>query len=70
MRKMFELGLVVATFCVVTGCAASAEEEETVEASSSEIINGQIDFGHPAVAAIRWQVSTAQGTGSDRKSVV
>lgn len=64
MRKMFELGLVVATFFVMTGCAATAEEEDTVEASSSEIVNGQIDFGHAAVAAIRWQVSSPQGSGS------
>ncbi len=63
MRKMIELGLVVATLCAMTGCAFDSSQEEAVGGTSSEIVNGQIDFGHPAVAAIHWQVSSPQGSG-------
>lgn len=62
----FKLSLVVAMLCSLMGCAGESSdgvEDGDFDATSSEIINGQADNGHPAVVAIRWQVTTAKGTG-------
>jgi V8-like Glu-specific endopeptidase len=65
MTKMLELALVVAALCSVTGCIGELPEEQEERAeTSSEIINGQLDFAHDAVAAIRWNVSGPQGSGT------
>jgi secreted trypsin-like serine protease len=64
MKTKFELTLVVAALCTLTGCVDDVETPEARRGTTSDIINGDLAFGHSAVAAVRWQVTTAEGSGS------
>lgn len=47
-----------------TGCAAETDDLEDEERgdTSSLIVNGKADSGHPAVVAIGWKITKADGT--------